>query len=40
MNELEQTLIGDSAAAPPDHILEGLSEQLAHPPVAGAPHTI
>lgn len=40
MNELEQTLIGNSAAAPPAHILEGLSEQLAHTPVAGAPHTI
>jgi hypothetical protein len=24
MNELEQTLIGDSAAAPPDHLVDPL----------------
>jgi uncharacterized damage-inducible protein DinB len=40
MNELAQTLIGDSAAAPPDHILEKLSEQMVHAAIAGAPHTI
>jgi len=30
MNELTQALIGDSAAAPPAHILEGVSDDLAH----------
>jgi uncharacterized damage-inducible protein DinB len=40
MNELEQTLIGDSAAAPPAHILEGIQTDLAHRVIKGAPHTI
>ena len=40
MNELEQALIGDSAAAPPAHILEGIQSDLAHRVVQGAPHTI
>lgn len=40
MNELELTLSGDSAAAPPAHILEGLPDKLAHRAVAGVPHTI
>jgi uncharacterized damage-inducible protein DinB len=40
MNELEQTLIGDSAAAPPAHILEGIQSELAHRVIEGAPHTI
>jgi uncharacterized damage-inducible protein DinB len=40
MNELEQTLIGDSAAAPPAHILEGIQTDLAHRVIQGAPHTI
>src|SRR5271155_832698 len=40
MNELEQTLIGASAAAPPDHILEGLDDELSHRRTPGAPHTI
>ena len=40
MNELEQTLIGDSAAAPPAHILEGMQSDLAHRVIEGAPHTI
>jgi uncharacterized damage-inducible protein DinB len=40
MNELEQTLIGDSAAAPPAHILEGIETDLAHRVIEGAPHTI
>ncbi len=39
-NELAQTLIGDSAAAPPAHILEGIPSALAHRAVEGAPHTI
>src|ERR1700683_2343137 len=40
MNELEQTLIGDSAAAPPAHILEGIPSDLAHRVIYRAPHTI
>jgi hypothetical protein len=40
MNELEQVLTGDSAAAPPARILEGLSGAVAHRAIEGAPHTI
>ncbi len=40
MNELAQALIGDSAAAPPAHILEGVAEDLAHQALQFAPHTI
>jgi uncharacterized damage-inducible protein DinB len=40
MTELQQALIGDSAAAPPAHILEGLPGDLAHRAIEGAPHTI
>lgn len=40
MNELVEALVGESAHAAPDHILEALSEELAHRSVAGAPHTI
>ena len=40
MNELERALVGDSAAAPPSHILEGISDNLAHRETPGAPHTI
>ena len=40
MNELQQALIGDSAAAPPAHILEGVAEDLAHQALQFAPHTI
>jgi hypothetical protein len=40
MNELEKALIGDSAAAPPAHILQGLESDLAHRSLQGAPHTI
>ena len=40
MNELQQTLIGDSAAAPPAHILEGIQSDIAHRVMEGAPHTI
>jgi uncharacterized damage-inducible protein DinB len=39
-NELEQVLMGDSAAAPPAYILEGLSNKAAHGTIAGAPRTI
>lgn len=40
MNELELALIGDSAAAPPAHILEGLDPDLVHRNLPGVPHTI
>ncbi len=40
MNELERALIGDSAAAPPAHILEGLATDIVYRDIAGAPHTI
>ena len=40
MSELALALNGDSAAAPPSHILENLSEELAHRRLPGAPHTI
>jgi uncharacterized damage-inducible protein DinB len=40
MSELELVLAGDSAAAPPAAILEGLSSEAAHRAVEGAPHTI
>jgi uncharacterized damage-inducible protein DinB len=40
MTELEQVLIGDSAAAPPAHILEALPDELAHKKPLGAPHSI
>jgi uncharacterized damage-inducible protein DinB len=39
-NELELVIAGDSAAAPPAHILEGLSAHAANRPIPGAPHTI
>ena len=40
MTELALALNGDSAAAPPSHIVENLTEDLAHWSVARAPHTI
>ena len=40
VNELEQILVGDAYAAPPSHILEGLSEELVHRKPDGAPHSI
>lgn len=40
MNELQQALMDDSAAAPPAHILEGLESAFAHRAIKGAPHTI
>ena len=40
VNELTQALIGDSAAAPPAHILEGVNSELAHEALPFAPHTI
>ncbi|HTV82737.1 MAG TPA: DinB family protein [Acidobacteriaceae bacterium] len=40
MNELALALTGDSAHTPPSHIVENLSDELAHARVAGAPHTI
>lgn len=40
MNELERSLVSNSAAAPPAHILGDLAEDLARREVAGAPRTI
>ena len=40
MIELEKALTGDSAAAPPSHILEAISPDLAHRTLDRAPHTI
>jgi uncharacterized damage-inducible protein DinB len=40
MNELERALVADSAFAPPSDILEGISDNLAHKEISGAPHTI
>jgi len=40
MSELEQILIGDSAAARPAVILEGLDASVAHRTIKGAPRTI
>jgi uncharacterized damage-inducible protein DinB len=40
MTELAQAIIGDSAAAPAPHILEGLPEELAHRRLPNVPHTI
>jgi len=40
MNELEQILSGDGYAAPPSHILEGLSQEVVHRRPQGAPHSI
>ena len=40
MDELERILIGSSAAAPAAHIVEGISNELAHREIAGAPRTI
>lgn len=40
MTELEQVLIGDSAAAPPARILESLPDELANKKPLGAPHSI
>lgn len=40
MIELERALTGDSAFAPPSHILESVPEAVAHQRQPGAPHTI
>jgi uncharacterized damage-inducible protein DinB len=40
MSELQHALNGESAHAAPSHILEGLSDEVLHRRVAGAPHTI
>jgi uncharacterized damage-inducible protein DinB len=40
MNELELALIGESYAASPSHILEGLTADLVDLQITGAPHTI
>jgi uncharacterized damage-inducible protein DinB len=40
MNELAEALTGESAHAAPSHILQALSDDLAHRNVPGAAHTI
>jgi uncharacterized damage-inducible protein DinB len=40
MNELAQALIAESYAAPPSHILEGLTGDLVHRELPNVPHTI
>ncbi len=40
MDELERVLIGNGAAAPAAYIVEGISNDLAHREIAGAPRTI
>jgi uncharacterized damage-inducible protein DinB len=40
MNELAQALIAESYAAAPSHILEGLTDNLAHRELPSVPHTI
>jgi hypothetical protein len=40
MNELALALNGDSAHTPPSHVVEDVTEDLAHRKLAGAPHTI
>ena len=40
MTELEQAILGDSAAAPATHILEGLTDDLIHRKLPNVPHTI
>ncbi len=40
MNELAQALTAESAHAAPAHILQGVSDEVAHRPVVGAPHTV
>jgi uncharacterized damage-inducible protein DinB len=40
MNELELVLVGDSYAAPPSQILEGLSQELVHRVPPGSPRSI
>jgi uncharacterized damage-inducible protein DinB len=39
-NELEQALIGESYAAAPSNIIEGLPDELAHKHIPGAPRSI
>jgi hypothetical protein len=40
MNELAQAFIAESYAAPPAHILEGLTDDLVHRELPNVPHTI
>lgn len=40
MSELEQVLVGDGAFTPPGRILEGVTEELAHRKLEGAPHSM
>lgn len=40
MNELALTFVGDSAHAPPSHILDSLPDEMAHAHVPGATHSV
>lgn len=40
MDELEKILVAESYAASPEHILEGLTEELVHRKPGTAPHSI
>lgn len=40
MNELQLGLVGDSYAAPPSHILDGIKDDLAHLGMPRSPHSI
>jgi uncharacterized damage-inducible protein DinB len=40
MNELAQALIAESYAAPPSHILEGLTDDVVRRELPNVPHTI
>jgi uncharacterized damage-inducible protein DinB len=40
MTELEKSLTGDSAFAPPSHILQAIPDELAHAIHSGATHSI
>ncbi len=40
MNELARAIVGDSAAAPAAHILEGLSDEVGRREIPQVPHTI
>jgi len=40
MNELAQAIIAESYAAPPSHIIEGLTDDLVHRELPNVPHTI
>jgi hypothetical protein len=40
MNELQRILVGDAAAAPPEQVVRGVTEVLAHRKPGGAPRSL